>query len=355
VTIPRNGDLITTLFLEVVLTKHASAASYYPAEHFVKEVDIEIGGQRVDKLYNDSMRLFSELYHTPDEKQGYRRLTDFSDSTAGGHPGSKERFFVPINFWFTRASGLALPLVALQYHEVRLNLLFASAAEMALNGVDSTVTPEATLYATYVYLDSAERKRFSQNSHEYLVTVLQHTGPESIAPGTTSKTANYRLNFNHPCRTLWWAIRDTTKYGKFTTSAPGTTDDRYAPIQSVKLQLNGHDRFEARSGKYFNAVQPFEHIKGSFPAAGVYMYSFCLKPDEIVQPSGSCNMSRIDNASLIVTTKAGSVAYNDEANILDENMTLANVEGNLTSLLVFAESMNVLRILSGMGGLAYSS
>jgi len=94
-------------------------------------------------------------------------------------------------------------------------------------------------------------------------------------------------------------------------------------------------------------VQPFEHIKGSFPAAGVYMYSFCLKPDEIVQPSGSCNMSRIDNASLIVTTKAGSVAFNDEANILDENMTLANVEGNLTSLLVFAESMNVLRILSG--------
>ena len=66
-------------------------------------------------------------------------------------------------------------------------------------------------------------------------------------------------------------------------------------------------------------------------------------------------MSRIDNASLIVSTKAGSVAYNDEANILDENITLANVEGNLTSLLVFAESMNVLRILSGMGGLAYSS
>ena len=78
-------------------------------------------------------------------------------------------------------------------HEVRLNLLFSSAAEMALNGVDSTVTPEATLYATYVYLDSAERKRFSQNSHEYLITVLQHTGPESIAPGTTSKTANYRV------------------------------------------------------------------------------------------------------------------------------------------------------------------
>jgi hypothetical protein len=87
--------------------------------------------------------------------------------------------------------------------------------------------------------DSAERKRFSQNSHEYLIQVLQHTGPESIAPGTTSKTSNYRLNFNHPCKTLWWAVKDASKYGKFTTGATGTTDDRYAPIQSVKLQLNG--------------------------------------------------------------------------------------------------------------------
>jgi len=152
-TLPRNGDLVTTLFLEVVLTKHASNASYYPAEQFVKECDIEIGGQKVDKIYNDSMRIFSELYHTKSEKEGYRRLVDFADPAAGGHPGSKERFFVPIQFWFSRgASGLALPLVALQYHEVRVNFLFASSTEMALNGVDTTVTPEATLFATYVYL-----------------------------------------------------------------------------------------------------------------------------------------------------------------------------------------------------------
>jgi hypothetical protein len=110
----------------------------------------------------------------------------------------------------------------------------------------------------------------------------------------------------------------------------------------------GHDRFESRTGKYFNAVQPWEHVKGSYPSAGIYFYSFALSPGEVVQPSGSVNMSRIDNASLIVQTKAGSVTFDDEANILDaESTTLANVEGNLTNLLVFAESMNVLRILSG--------
>lgn len=111
---------------------------------------------------------------------------------------------------------------------------------------------------------------------------------------------------------------------------------------------------DERTGRYFNAVQPWEHIKTK-PAAGVYMYSFSLKPDEQIQPSGSVNLSRIDNATLVMQTKAGSVAYNDFPNVLTENQTLANVEGNLTNALVFAESYNVLRILSGMGGLAYSS
>jgi hypothetical protein len=104
-------------------------------------------------------------------------------------------------------------------------------------------------------------------------------------------------------------------------------------------------------GAYFNKVQPFEFLRTA-PNAGIYMYSFCLKPDEIVQPSGSVNMSRIDNATLILTTKAASA--NSNANICDE-MTTLDTGTEVNSLLVFAESYNVLRVLSGMGGLAYSS
>lgn len=115
----------------------------------------------------------------------------------------------------------------------------------------------------------------------------------------------------------------------------------------MKLQLNGHDRFSARRGSYFNLVQPFEHLR-TRPAAGVYLYSFALKPEEH-QPSGTCNFSRIDNATLIVTTKACSKA--DVGNIDDENECLTT-GANLTNLLIFGESYNVLRVLSGMGGLA---
>ena len=130
-------------------------------------------------------------------------------------------------------------------------------------------------------------------------------------------------------------------HGEFTVGAKGGASDRYAPLKSVKLQLNGLDRFAERQGSYFNAVQPYEHLKTK-PASGVYMYNFGLRPDE-TQPSGSCNLSRIDNATLVVTTKAGSVAYNDAANVTSDDVTLANVAGNLTNLLVFAESFNVLR------------
>lgn len=114
VTIPRNGDLLHHLFLEVTMTKHASNASFHPAEQFVKEVELEIGGQRVDKLYSDWFRIFSELYHSADEKSAYKKMTDFDDNAAGGDAGVSKRFYLPICFFFTRSPALALPLVALQ-------------------------------------------------------------------------------------------------------------------------------------------------------------------------------------------------------------------------------------------------
>ena len=221
---------------------------------------------------------------------------------------------------------------------------------MSANGVDTTVDPTAQLFADYVYLDSSERKRFSQSSHELLITCLQHTGAETVAPGASAKTNNIRLNLNHPVRSLSWVLKGA-QHGGYTVGPRGTTNDRWAPLASAKLQLNGHDRFDERKGSYFNQVQPFQ-TTGCSPAAGIYNYSFALKPQEIVQPSGSCNFSRIDNSTLVLTTKAGSVATTGDAlaNVLDENTTVANIDGNLTSALIFAKSYNVLRVLSGMGG-----
>jgi len=103
--------LLSTLFLEVVLKKHATNASYFPAEAFVKEVELEIGGQKIDKLTSDWLRLYSEIYHSSDEKLAYKRLTDFENNSAAGDAGVEKRFFLPISFFFTRSPSLALPLV----------------------------------------------------------------------------------------------------------------------------------------------------------------------------------------------------------------------------------------------------
>ena len=157
-TISRNGDLVSTMFLEVTLKKHATVASFYAGESFLAETEVEIGGQRVDRVTSDWLRIHDELFRTSDEKLAYRRLADFDNPAAAADVGVVKRFYIPLVFFFNKNPGLALPLIALQYHEVKLSFTFASAADMALNGVDTSYTPTATLYATYIFLDTDERE-----------------------------------------------------------------------------------------------------------------------------------------------------------------------------------------------------
>lgn len=92
------------------MKKHASNESHFPAEQLLKEVELEIGGQRIDKLYSDWLRVHSELYHSSDEKAAYRRMVDFEDPSAGGDAGVVKRFYVPLTFFFCKSPSLALPL-----------------------------------------------------------------------------------------------------------------------------------------------------------------------------------------------------------------------------------------------------
>ena len=344
-TISRNGDLITNMFLEITMKKGASGSTYYPAEAFVKDVELEIGGQKIDKHYSDWFRVYDELFRQGPEKDAYRGLTDFVDGEAAG---TEKRFYLPLIFFFNRNPGLALPLIALQYHEVKIHLTIANHTEIA--GIASD-TPTASLYVDYIYLDTDERRRFAQVSHEYLIEQLQFTGDETVkVENNQRRPVNVRLNFNHPVKYLAWAVKGDT-HGKFTATSNaipvGTAIEACAPLYSAKLQLNGHDRFSERKGSYFNRVQPFQHLQCK-PAAGVYMYSFALKPQEH-QPSGTCNFSRIDNATLQLTMKQADSTATTVADISDayETQTL-NDATNLTTLKVFATSYNVLRIMSGI-------
>lgn len=367
-----------------------------------------------------------------------------------------------------------------QYHDVRISIDFRPAAQCvnipSSGSVPSIAMDDAQLVNDYVYLDSEERKRFAQASHEYLFEQLQFTGSESIA-GITNK---YRLNFNHPCKFLvwaphlekyanannyiaytsgdkwedareryakvmWLATRDglTNTNGVFTISGTSnnqgevwspsnaswvsnindkvtaqaifatdisgspvsmsasldnvvlltnnftiedlslTTPDAIAsfgsataaatafcdahsytvvdhfnygnnldrsdnPIVAAKLQLNGSDRFQERDGHYFNYVQPYQHFSNT-PADGINIYSFALKPEDH-QPSGSCNFSRIDNATLNLRFGAN----NHDGNSAYLGATIGGANSN-SLLNIYTYNYNVLRVMSGMCGAAYSS
>jgi len=409
-TVSRNGDLMHRVYLQVTVPAVTAADSNssfrwvnWLGHVLIKNVEVEIGGQRIDKHYGDWMHIWNELTQTAGHKVGYAnmvgnvpRLTQF---TPDGGSTPEVDLYIPLEFWFCRNPGLSLPLIALQYHEVKINLEFRSASECYAGSPSETPSLEAaSLYVDYIYLDTDERRRFAQVSHEYLIEQLQFTGDESVS----SVSNKIKLNFNHPCKELVWvvqkddhvdsskmnngkqwfnytdAVDSTWKTGtpidpfggglvnynlqlsglndsvidtagdstlSFENSDGVTTgtylamsevDNGFNPVLSAKLQLNGHDRFSERLGRYFNLVQPYQHHT-NVPATGINVYSFGLKPEEH-QPSGTCNMSRIDNATLQLTLTAATVSGTSDAKVR-----------------VYATNYNVLRIMSGMGGLAYSN
>ena len=370
VTIARNGDLVSDMYVELKAkasiepTSSVAAGNVnddnWAAERAIKDVELSVGGQRIDKHYQRWWRLYSELYLDESKKAVWGKMT--SPAVDDG------QMFLPLIFFFNRNPGLALPLIALQYHEVRMD--FDLSSEFSLYTDNSTFK----VWANYIYLDTEERRRFAQKGHEYLIEQVQHTGSDAMAAAGSTK--QIRLSYNHPVKELVFCADhgsvSRSNLWNFTSAvdtvvssggaaglqatstalvAPSTcgapllrigdhaadgsdvwTEETHGPIDTFKLVLNGQDRFKEQDGKYFNSVQPFQHHSGS-PVPGVYAYSFALKPEEH-QPTGTCNFSRIDNAQVAIKTKAGASALN---------------------LNMFAVNYNVLRIQSGMGGLAFSN
>jgi len=446
-TISRNGDLVHRMYLEHSAKFERTAANTIRnvnlveryGDSLIKECEIEIGGQKIDKHTSMWNRVYSDLtefnpsgffskanpgsgetntlYHlmtgnsngfnTEDNSSldklgaGFKTINGFTYTSGGGVAAASiivNRIFLPLNFWFNRNPGLALPLIALQYHEVKVKMIFEDSTNLSrINNSTSNTFKDATpitpadtnvsdtvfnLWCDYIYLDTDERRRFAQVSHEYLIEQLQYS-QNTIS----TQNPSINLNFNHPVKELIWTMRNETPGaeinlgGRHQTPSADRGDATSGPVSidemggKWKLKLNGHDRFKERDTKYFTRTQVWEHHTGyggvpvlagceansndsqfssTFFIGGdsIGVYSFALKPEEH-QPSGTCNFSRIDNAQLSgqdlqVFTKytAGSTASLRE--LSDENA--AN-----TKLTVFAVNYNVLRIMSGMGGLAYSN
>jgi hypothetical protein len=500
-TISRNGDLAYRTYLQVTLPEinqsmknNAPGSGVYarwldfPGEQLISQVEVEVGGQRIDRQYGDWMHIWNNLTLPVDQTKGYygmvgntTELTFITDPSFNDVDGPcqssaprqvcaprnalpETTLYVPFQFWYCRNPGLALPLIALQYHEVKINLdirpidecLWAvgslNHANCAVGGGGRVTAAynqslvAASLYVDYVFLDTDERRRMAQNPHEYLIEQLQFTGDESVG----SSSNKIKLNFNHPVKELIWIVQpdqnvdycssldcDQLLYrllgaqpfnytdavdalpnaihafggpeavdqyidasGLFYDAGAGDSAPNYSeqwwtasphsnpmdemnaasgyyhnaagnqgsltphaymnsgvsdagtfvlaetslplhcwgqnPVVTAKLQLNGQDRFSEREGTYFDLVQPYQHHTRT-PDTGINVYSFALRPEEH-QPSGSCNFSRIDNATLQLV------------------LSNATVEGTKTAKVrVYATNYNVLRIMSGMGGLAYSN
>ena len=494
-TISRNGDLAYRTYLQVTLPEinqdmanqsgNAVGQGVYarwldfPGEQLISQVEVEIGGQRIDRQYGDWMHIWNQLTLSSEQQRGYYKMvgnttqltfiTDPSFSAVDGPCDSnaprqvcaprnalpETTLYVPFQFWYCRNPGLALPLIALQYHEVKINLdirpidecLWAvstlncsenSGANVRVTQAYNQSLVAASLYVDYVFLDTDERRRMAQNPHEYLIEQLQFTGDESVG----SSSNKIKLNFNHPCKELIWVVQpdenvdycssldchsllfrtlgaqpfnytdavdalpnaihafggpsgvaaggqggvnvsfvdasglfhdaggadvDVAQWwnnqgkGMVSYDGPNLGFDAIAnsgvsdagtfvlaetsldlhcwgenPVVTAKLQLNGQDRFSEREGTYFDLVQPYQHHTRN-PDTGINVYSFALRPEEH-QPSGSCNFSRIDNATLQLV------------------LSNATVEGTKTAKVrVYATNYNVLRVMSGMCGLAYSN
>jgi hypothetical protein len=394
VNIKRNGDLLKRLWIEYspydllsglnsnLLGYQGYTVAANLGHALIDYIDIQIGGQLIDRHYGKWLTIWNYLTESnPTGEQGaidnwgtgpgeytsntiygaagsgdnsvtevYPRATRYNrmaythraQCNVVSNAGCPQLAWIPLQFWFCRNPGLAIPLIALQYHEISVIINFNQlglVTNMPVTQLTGFEFSRFAVYADYVYLDTKERKQFAQNAHEYLIDQVQIN--QSIS------AINIKLTFNHPVKELIWApiplpvsgnTRSTVVPGGSSPNS-GFTRSTLTQSNNYKLVLNGAERFAARDISYFTRTQVWESHTGFgsvlFPDS-IALYSFSLRPEEY-QPSGTCNFSRIDSAQLV-----RSPLYTNGVptpDVID----------------LYAINYNVLRVNSGMAGVVYSN
>lgn len=391
--IGRHADLLYSTYVEVVLPYYAENSITIAAKwnndqgrlgyNLIRYAELEIGGQLIDRLYGEWLYLWDALTSDYAKSAMLNRMVaagststpttlvaDLSCNVGSGRPSNPNVLYIPLYFFFTKNPGAALPLIALQYHEVKINIQwnkpelisgnFSATNDNENFNVNILPNPtQAAIYIDYIYLDVEERRRMAQQSHEYLIEQTQFNEDKGIA----SMNNRIDLTFNHPVKELIWVVQPTsytncsvfknagTKVLKpFTYNGLDISNNSIDPVYEQWIQINGQDRMDRRYGSYYNEVQLYQHHTGfggtygttttPTPQTGIYMYSFALRPEEH-QPSGTCNFSRIDTATIVMN-------LNGAINIDESRDATYNIR-------VYAVNYNILRIMSGMAGLAYSN
>jgi hypothetical protein len=400
--IPRRGDLLGPMILEIVLPyvkmSDGTAGTYVNAAGYaiIEEISLEIGEQQIDKQTGEWMYIWSTVSTSAGQRDALNNMIGRMDGqntppvtfppetcSVGTYKYGALKLYVPLQFWFNKNPGLYLPLLAMQYHPVRINMKIRDLAGMIDNS-NTTATcapiqPEPTsimelrLWGDYIFLDTEERRRFVANTHEYLIEQIQYT-PKVAIPELIN-TQNVRMEFNHPLREIFWIIRRdlmeiTHEWFNFSTTSTHEIGTRRDLLQDAVLQVDGYDRFEVRDSGYFRLTQPFQYHTSTDVQQFIYLYSFALRPEDM-QPSGSLNASRIDNMNLIVNLRPdsnetptlivplldrnGNRRFDTAGKLITQEIFNANYvpTRGKTSIIVYAKNHNVLRVVNGFAGLLF--
>ena len=400
--VPRRGDLLGSIIMEVILPyvtmTDGTAASYVNNTGYalIEEISLEIGEQEIDKQTGEWMHIWSTLSTPAGQVDALNNMVGRVDGlnappvvippqtcSVGTYAYGAQKLYIPLQFWFNKNPGLYLPLLAMQYHPIRINVKFRDLSSMIANSSltagCASVQPnpakivDIRLWGDYVYLDTEERRRFVANTHEYLIEQIQYT-PKISLPELVN-THSVRLEFNHPLREIIWVIqrdvmqttREWFNYGSTSSYEAGASRDM---LQDAVLQVDGYDRFDARDAGYFRIVQPFQYHTSTDVKKYIYLYSFSLRPEEM-QPSGSLNASRIDNMNLNINLRPdanapqtlsipvldanGNPTFNASgAPITFEIVNPAYVPNRgKAHIVVYTKNHNVLRVVNGFAGLLF--
>lgn len=383
VVIPRNADLVYRCYLQVTLTKNdtrypRALGTYYPAEALVKACTLMFGGTVVDKHTCDWFRIHDSMHRPSEESSHYRKMTNFDAKTLVTRVQSTETLYLPLIFSFNRHSGLAIPLICLYNSEVKLVFDFASHTEIGVLPTNFT----ASLYCDGVYLDAAERARLFSRNHSYLIEQVQRIG-RTLTEGPTEEgmtTVRVKLDFRHPVKAIYFVLRSILpatptrtfharyvgdEQGLYVAFQPNQFDieggyglvdvqsQKYAPVASAKLTINGVDRQVERPGTYYSIVQPAQYTRRS-PLPGIYMFSFALHPEELA-PSGTCDMTNMES-ELVLRLKRSSPdsVFNTTYSGTDAESVAKNIT-NLRDLQVYAVNYNLLNVFDGKAETVFGS
>jgi hypothetical protein len=345
--IDKKGDLLNKIFIELDLPALTTNISWINGigHHIIEYIELRFGGVLIDKIYGELLDIWSELT-VPYGLQGtyYKMVGKFGSYNKSTQSGAL-KLFIPVPFWFCNDISRSLPLISMQYTDIKITVKFRPYTEMynlrGLTTSETSTIPSSKefvgcrLLCDFIFLDVYERRQFA-GMKESITLIEQFQISENHGVLANQSSINIPLNFNHTVKELIWFYRSDTNISSYNDrgnyAGDSTTSSILKPFTTVELKFNGNDRFTKRAGDFFRFVQPYKHHTTGHEDF-IYTYSFALKPEEL-QPSGTCNFSKINSAVLVLPLSSG----------IDTGV-----------ITVYAYGYNVLKIKNGMAGLMYSS